>query len=195
MNHIIFSPVRRVITTIFLLIGILFLNAQSYTLDNTTSFLQVDGTSSLHDWHVDAEKQSGYIEFSDFDKVAINSIKLSVESESLKSGKSGMDKNTYKALKTKSFKNIDFNLIMVESIAKVSEGIYNVKGKGKMLICGVSQIIPLDFELIIKDKVISIIGKNTILMTDYGIKPPTALLGTIKTGNEIVITYKTVFKQ
>mgnify|MGYP001287990000 CR=1 FL=1 len=195
MNHIIFSPVRRVITTIFLLIGILFLNAQSYTLDNTTSFLQVDGTSSLHDWHVDAEKQSGYIEFSDFDKVAINSIKLSVESESLKSGKSGMDKNTYKALKTKSFKNIDFNLIMVESIAKVSEGIYNVKGKGKMLICGVSQIIPLDFELIIKDKVISIIGKNTILMTDYGIKPPTALLGTIKTGNEIVITHKTVFKQ
>ena len=194
MKHIIIFTSRSAFTSIFLLIGVLFLHAQTYTLDNKTSFLQVNGTSSLHDWHVDAEKQSGFIDFNNVDEVAINTIKFSVESESLKSGKSGMDRNTYKALKTKSFKNIEFNLTTVESVAKVTECVYNIKGKGKLIICGVTKIIPLDFKLMIKDKIMSISGENTILMTDYGIKPPTALLGTIKTGDEIVITYKTIFK-
>ena len=194
MKHIIIFTSRSAFTSIFLLIGVLFLHAQTYTLDNKTSFLQVNGTSSLHDWHVDAEKQSGFIDFNNVDEVAINTIKFSVESESLKSGKSGMDRNTYKALKTKSFKNIEFNLTTVESVAKVTKGVYNIKGKGKLIICGVTKIIPLDFKLMIKDKIMSISGENTILMTDYGIKPPTALLGTIKTGDEIVIKYKTIFK-
>jgi hypothetical protein len=36
-------------------------------------------------------------------------------------------------------------------------------------------------------------GSQTIKMTDYGITPPTALFGTLKTGDEITITFKTNF--
>ena len=32
-------------------------------------------------------------------------------------------------------------------------------------------------------------------MTDYGIEPPKALLGTIKTGDDIKIIFKTVFQK
>ncbi|TCK66684.1 YceI-like domain-containing protein [Winogradskyella wandonensis] len=194
MKSLITTQKKVLFSSLFLFASLSILCAQSYKLDNKTSFLQVNGTSSLHDWHVDAERQSGILEFSNIDEGAIKSIKFSVESESLKSGKSGMDKNTYKALKTKSFKTIDFSLTKIISVNELSEGHYNVKAEGKLLICGVSKVIPMDFELIIKNESAQIIGKNTLLMTDYGIEPPRALLGTIKTGDEIVISYKTVFK-
>jgi hypothetical protein len=51
-----------------------FVQAQKLTLDNETSFLQVLGTSSLHDWHIQAEKQSGNLVLSDADKLAISSL-------------------------------------------------------------------------------------------------------------------------
>src|SRR5690554_2123227 len=74
--------------------------AQEYSLNNATSELTVFGTSNLHDWDVKAEKQSGKLALDRSGQLQIKLLQVSVETESLKSGKSGMDKNTYKALKT-----------------------------------------------------------------------------------------------
>lgn len=169
------------------------LTAQKYTLDNETSFLQVLGTSSLHDWHVQAEKQSGTLIFSDADAFEILSISFSVESESLKSGKSGMYKKTYSTLKTDDFKTINYVFTKVLSTTEKEKGIYIVKAEGNLTICGVTNPITLDFEVSKKDSVIILSGSHKLLMTSFGVKPPKALLGTIKTGDEIEIKYKSVF--
>lgn len=180
------------ILALFLLAALSY--AQVYKLDNDTSFLKVEGTSSLHDWHVDAEQQSGTLEFSDIKQGQLKSIVFSVVSESLKSGKSSMDKNTYKALKTDKFPSIDFSFLRSTDISKTDDNTFQVVGIGKLTVCGVSKEIPMSFDLKLKNNVILISGENSILMTDYGIDPPKALLGTIKTGNELTITYKSVFK-
>jgi len=36
-------------------------------------------------------------------------------------------------------------------------------------------------------------GKQMIKMTDFGVKPPSALFGTLKAGTDITIYFKTVF--
>ena len=39
---------------------------------------------------------------------------------------------------------------------------------------------------------ITVIGEVSLLMTDYGIKPPTAMLGMLKTDPKITVTFETV---
>jgi hypothetical protein len=38
-------------------------------------------------------------------------------------------------------------------------------------------------------------GSQKIKMTDYGVSPPTALLGVLKTDNDIVLNFKTNFTE
>src|SRR5690554_6437329 len=92
--------------------------AQSYQLSNATSKLVVDGTSNIHDWQINAENQQGKLSaiLEDGQLTKIQKLDFSVIAESLKSGKSGMDKNTYKALNTSKYKQIVFKLTKVNSI-------------------------------------------------------------------------------
>ena len=80
--------------------------AQTYNLNNSASTLKVEGTSNVHDWEIDAKEQQGKLiaELADGQLVKISQLEFNVKAESLKSGKSGMDRNTYKwkVLKTRS---------------------------------------------------------------------------------------------
>lgn len=187
------KPIGTILTLVLLLCSQEVM-AQTFTLDSATSFLQVKGTSSLHDWHLDGEDQSGLIEFSDVSTAAISRLKFSVKSESLKSGKSSMDKNTFKALKTKTYKTIDFDFKEVTSIEKLSENNYMVSLNGNLTISGVAKQVTIGFKMVIENNLIKLNGEKTILMTDFGVEPPKALLGTITTGDEITIAFKPVFK-
>lgn len=129
-----FLPILLI--TVF--VSLQFAFSQTYKLDNNTCFMEVHGTSSLHDWHVDALEQSGKIVVKDSASLMIEALNFSVKSESLKSGKSGMDKNTYKALKTDKYKTIDFKFLSVESIESISDNYYKVSIKGDMTICDVT---------------------------------------------------------
>ena len=102
---------------VFFLAAIHLTQAQEFNLSNGESSLTVLGTSSLHDWHVEAEKQSGKIVFSNVQDCQIDKINVEIEAESLKSGKSSMDKNTYKALNTDKFKTISYQLVEVKSVS------------------------------------------------------------------------------
>ncbi|MCA0153351.1 YceI family protein [Winogradskyella vincentii] len=172
----------------------LSLDCQTYILNNDTSILEVHGTSSLHDWHVDAQNQSGTITFNDINSADIKNLSFTVRAESLKSGKRGMDKNTYKALKTDKFKTIDFKLLSISNSQKLSQHEYKLFIVGKLRVSGVEKQIPVELRLKIDNNKILVEGEKSILMTDFDIEPPKALLGTIKTGNKIRIVFNSVFK-
>ena len=176
------------------LFAIQSVTAQTYSLNNNTSFLEVHGTSSLHDWHVDAEEQSGKIVITNTENLEIKSLSFSVKAESLKSGKSSMDNNTYKALNTDDYKPIDFKLNSVKQVEKVKENSFKVSVLGNMTISGVTKTITLELTIKLDGTKVLIECEKSILMTDYGIDPPKALLGTIKTGNKINIIFKSVFE-
>lgn len=168
---------KKLIAIITLIIPIVFVNAQTLKLDKTTSELSILGTSTLHDWESVVE---------DFDVKAeitgqtINKIRFSAIVKSIKSGKSGMDDNTYKALKEKSYPDITFS-----ADALVIEG-NSIKGTGQLTIAGKTNEIPVNLE--IEDTArLSVRGSIELKMTDYDVPPPTAVFGTIKTGDDITI--------
>ncbi|MHA7843708.1 MAG: YceI family protein [Winogradskyella sp.] len=186
-------PKKSLLYTILFVISAVAYS-QDYKLDNDTSFMKIEGTSSLHDWHINVEKQAGNIVLEQSETVSVKGLNLTVESESLKSGKSRMDKNTYKALETDDYKKITFKLKKTTEIKSLGDNTYEVKGIGQLTIVGNTKDITMTLKIEIKDDMVLLSGKNEIKMTDFGVEPPTALLGTIKTGDAITITYKTTFK-
>jgi polyisoprenoid-binding protein YceI len=168
--------------------------AQQYSLVNSESEITVLGTSSLHDWHLTAEKQSGKLVFKNFEAGEIQKCYVQIVSKSLKSGKYSMDKNTYKALKTDSYKTISYQLVEVKETVSKGNGKFNIYTFGDLTILGIKKRVSLDFSLSIVDNKITLTGEKKIKMTDFNIDPPKALLGAITTGDEITINFSTKFK-
>ncbi len=106
-----------------------------------------------------------------------------------------MDKNTYKALKTDANPNISFVLTSA-TIVSTGGNNYKLSCQGKMSIAGKSNQTELVATGIYNpaDKSFTVTGIKKMKMTDYNVKPPSALLGTIKTGNDITISYNLKFK-
>ena len=169
--------------------------SQNYKIVKSNSTITVSGTSTIHDWDVISKDFNANILFKDFDTNQINNLSVSVTSESLKSGKSPMDKKTYKALQTDDFKTITFKMVEVKSNKKIDEDSYEVELIGTMKICGISKQVPINFLLTRANDGLNITGSCLMKMTDFNIEPPTALLGTIKTGDEISIKFNANFKK
>ena len=167
----------------------------TYQINNSSSMLKIEGTSTIHDWDMEATSYEGeaVMALNEASDLEIQSMRISLKAENLKSGHDGMDDNAYKALKTKNYPNIVFTLSKVESITK-TETHFNVKANGNLTIAGKTRNISLT--AVCKPQsngTFSFEGKTAIKMTDYGVDPPTALLGTIKTGNDLTIIYRAGF--
>lgn len=169
--------------------------AQESRVVLSESKLTVFGTSNLHDWEIQAKAMSGKstlaIEASDLK--AIKSLDFAVEVEQLKSGKSGMDNNTFKALNSKTYKTINYKLVSVTKITEISAGNFTVETQGDLTISGVTKRINQTFTVKIIGKKAVFSGKTKIDMTVYGVKPPTALMGTIKTGKDVTVDFKVTY--
>lgn len=184
---------KHALSFLFLIVFTQVTYAQEFNLNNQASKLIVAGTSSLHDWEITVERQKGQIVLDLSNKLNIEKLSLDVASESLKSGKGSMDKNTYKALNTDAFKSITFKLIDLKNATALDHGNYTIKAYGNLTIAGVTKKTNLDFNLYVASNKVTLKGEKTFKMTDYGVKPPKALFGTITTGDEITIKFNTVF--
>lgn len=188
MNRLL--SVRYIATAIVLMMWLPSFAQQSYTLSGSQQFT-VSGTSTIHDWDMVAtEKIAGVIKLTS-ENAKLNSIQaltINLPVQSLKSGKSAMDKNTYEALVEDKYPTIKFE--MTEFIS-VKGNVVQIKGK--LTIAGTSKTIPLTATYTQSSNAISFKGSFDILLTDYNVQPPTAVFGTIKTGNELTLKFESSF--
>jgi len=186
--------------TILLLILFIFsttIFAQNVLKSNIQkSDLIVKGTSSLHDWNMVSNKFNCSITVqNNAEMVLINDVKFTCNSNSLKSENSIMDKKAWDALKTDEFKFIQFNsneLIELKITSKKTEG----KIDGELILLGIKKKISLPYKSELDELGnLNIKGEISIKMSEFSIEPPTALMGTIKTGDVITISFQVVFDQ
>ncbi|MTI38391.1 YceI family protein [Fulvivirga lutimaris] len=169
--------------------------AQKYSLSSKESKLEVLGTSTLHDWEEVAEEMSGDAVISlENDQISIETLKFSVPVKALKSDHGAMDKNTYEALKSSKHPNIYYELKEVKSIEKNGQD-YSLKTSGNLTIAGVTKNIEMTVTSKPVGNTISFSGKVDFKMTDFKVDPPTALLGTVKTGDEITIQFNVKYNK
>ncbi len=152
------------------------------------SKVSVRGTSSMHDWEVAVEKYE--VEFllkhTDNGKISISNIRAAFSGASVTSDNSIMTGKARDALKVKEHPEIVFISDRAENVVR-NEGKISGTLIGKLSLGGVSKSIDIVFTGNIKGDSIHISGSEEVNMADYGIKPPTALLGTLKTGEKVTI--------
>ena len=169
--------------------------AQTYNVNNGASNLKVEGTSNVHDWEITAKDLQGSmkVQMTDGQLVQIDQIQLTVVAESLKSGKGGMDKNTYKALKTDKHKNITYQLQKVNNLDCTSKTDCKVTTTGVLTIAGTKQTVDMVFSAKVSGDKIVLTGERKIKMSEFKIDPPTAMFGTITTGDDVTIKFQIAF--
>ncbi|APS37799.1 MULTISPECIES: YceI family protein [Salegentibacter] len=169
---------------------------QNFKMDNSSEII-VEGTSNIHDWEMKATSKQGgaTITTEDGKLTGISKLQVSIPAESLESGKGGMDKNAYKALNTDKYKNIEFKLDEVKKIEANGSNSYKVNGLATLKISGVSKQVPVEFTAKLNGNKLEINGEESLNMTNYKIDPPTAMFGTITTGEEVTIKFKSTFSK
>ena len=167
---------------------------------STKSFqLTINGTSNVHDWSTKATNVivNGDFGLSNTSLEKINAASVKVKTKSLKSTKDSdlMDDRTHSTLKADKFPEITYVFTKVLSIQQSgSETIMNVTGN--LTLGGVTK--PTDLTLRIKTLPggdLEVKGTRKILMSNHGIKPPSFMLGAMKVGDEVTLTYDVVLKK
>ena len=67
-----------------------------------------------------------------------------------------------------------------------------LRAVGLLTIAGVAREVTLDLKTMRKEETMSVKGDLTLLMTDFGITPPKAMLGMLKTDPKVTITFETI---
>ncbi len=110
----------------------------------------------------------------------------------LKSEHSGLDKNLRKALSADKHPDIVYALERYEA-APLKDGL-RLGVEGALTVAGASQPAVLKATATVSGSLFIVEGEQTLLMTDYGVKPPTMMLGAVKTANKIVVKYRLEFE-
>jgi polyisoprenoid-binding protein YceI len=121
---------------------------------------------------------------------AVETFEIAIAAATLKSPKGdALDKNMYKALKVDEFPDITFKLTKFDFSGKPAGA---AKAIGVLKIAGVERQVTMDVTTKIDGEKLDVQGRVDLLMTDFGIKPPTAMMGMLKTDPKVTVTFETV---
>jgi polyisoprenoid-binding protein YceI len=122
----------------------------------------------------------------------LKTFDVSIPVKSLKSNESGLDKNMYKALKADACPSIDFHMTQYKVKTSSAEE-QPVRASGTLRVACQEKAVTLDTNVIPETGVLHVNGQYTLMMTDYGVKPPSMMMGAIKVKNPVVIHFDLLY--
>jgi polyisoprenoid-binding protein YceI len=163
------------------------------------SKLTLEGSSNVHDW---ACRSSAFVATVDVDTAftshplnevtrPIGKVAVTIPVKTLKCGHGKMDDNMYKALKAEQFPDIKYALstYTIDREHATADS-FTARTIGELTVSGQTIKVEIPVNVVrLPDGTARGEGTVSLLMTDFGIKPPVALLGTLRTKNEISIAF------
>jgi len=174
------------------------LHAQSVRLAvSPESKLWIEGGSNLHDWSckassIDAaiEVDESFVKTTTVASTSLKKVQVKVPVRNLKCGNGKMDNNLYKALKADDAPEISYILATFDVVPGAEKDSFTVKAVGALTVAGTEKTVNMDVTAArLPDGGVRAEGALPLLMTDFGVKPPTALLGTLRTDNKITVKF------
>ena len=160
------------------------------------SELSIAGTSNVHDFHCKTNKFNAYIDVDpgytkDLTKVAhpIVSVSVVIAVKSLSCGNKKMDENMYSTLQADKNQIIRYKLNGYDILNGSATG-FAAKTTGVLTILGKEKVVAMKIDAArLNDGKATAEGEETLLMSEFGIKPPSFMFGTMKVGDEIKIKF------
>ena len=156
------------------------------------SHLWIEGTSSLHDWRCEAPGLAGWIEVEARDGLAVPAADVAVPAAGLDCKNGTMNRKARAALAADDYPAIRFALDRAEVLPGTG-GAFDVAATGRLTVAGTTRAQRFTAAgQALPDGRFRFTGAVALRMTTFGIDPPTALLGTLKTGDEIVVGFEVI---
>jgi polyisoprenoid-binding protein YceI len=165
----------------------------------TQSELTFEGTSTLHAFHCKTTKLEATVNVDPTYMEArlsklnrpLKTVDVVIPVKSLSCGNEGLEKNMFKTLKADKYPEIRYQLSTYQIAGPTTDDGVTLQAIGTLTIAGQQKTI----EMLVKTDrglggIATATGTQSILMTDFGIKPPVFMLGTLKTGNKVTVSFK-----
>jgi len=200
---------KPLIALILLLAGAAIAAAQPAALPRAAvslgagSELWLEGTSTLHDYEsrtstlgftlrrdaaqadpADAAALDGWLRAG-----GLRGLELVVPVKSMRSGKTALDKNMVKALRTEEFPEIRFKL-NASQLGTARGDTLPVSAEGALRVAAKERLISVKGQLVRTAKGVWLEGSHAMKMSEYDIKPPKMMLGTLKVHDPIVVRFR-----
>jgi polyisoprenoid-binding protein YceI len=196
---------KSLLTLTLTLSAALAMHAQmtTFSAQPTGSKMKIDGSSTLKDWSMEGGIIAGAIELdskfvSEPTKAQPGKIpakvEVSIPVRTLKSGKTGMDNVAYQALNQTNYPKIQYSLteLTLKETPKDANGPFNFDSKGQLAIHGKTNAVTFPVTMTRSGNALKTSGTYKLKMSDYGIPPITPnipLMGFVKTGDEVTLTF------
>ncbi len=166
-------------------------------LSVSTAKVTVNGNSTLHPWtassstvkvtgiELAAAGEGDALQYA-LEPGALTAFDVAIPVRSLSSPKEGIDKNMHKALKAQEHADIRFRFTALEKVGA------RYRAVGLLTIAGVEKEVTLDLQVQRKDETLAVTGTTALVMTDFGVTPPKAMMGMIKTDPKVQIRIELV---
>ena len=160
------------------------------------SELSIAGTSNVHDFHCKTNKFSAYVDVDpgytrDLTKVSrpIVNVNVIIAVKSLSCGNKKMDENMYSTLQADKNQIIRYKLNGYD-ILNGSATAFAAKTTGVLTILGKEKVVAMKIDAArLNDGKATAEGEETLLMSEFGIKPPSFMFGTMKVGDEVKVKF------
>jgi polyisoprenoid-binding protein YceI len=162
----------------------------------------VSGTSNVHAWSASSDAvtlttvkvapaSEGDVLDAALKPGGLEAFTVSVPVASLQSPKGDIDKNMHKALMAEQHPAITFAVSRLEPAGPPN----SYRAIGTLTIAGQAREVPMTVAVERAGATLKATGSAPLVMTDFGIVPPKAMLGMLKTDPKVTITFDAVLAQ
>lgn len=150
------------------------------TFDKKTT-IRIEGTSNVHGWACEAGQLAGT---ATADAALLKGGTLSIPVSGIDCDNGTMNKNLQKALGASANPLIKFRLTGAEPA-----GANAVQLKGELTVAGKTRAVSTSAQLRQEGGGLRVSGQLPVKMSEFGVKPPVAMLGAMKTGDAVTVHF------
>lgn len=157
------------------------------------STLWVTGTSTVHDWKCDVKDVDGWIDAEVGETItSLSKAEVTVQANGLECKNGTMNKKAFNALDADKNPIISYTLKTAEITS--GKGMdFSAKTTGALTIAGKTQSVTATVRgQMMPDGDVRLSTTLPVTMSTYGIDPPTAMLGALKTGDDVMVHFEAV---
>ncbi|NNG10454.1 MAG: YceI family protein [Arenibacter sp.] len=160
---------------------------ESFSL-TSESTLKINGSSTIHDWTVEANSIKGNMEVKGEE---IKELLFQVDVAKINSERgAAMDKKMHAALKKEEHPQVSFKL---KEVKEVPEAVNTLHLKGLLTIAGVGKVVEITSQFQKEDGNYTFKGAKEITLQEFDMVPPTAMFGQIIVGDDVTVDFDLVF--
>jgi polyisoprenoid-binding protein YceI len=167
----------------------------TYKSSLSASAMTIAGTSNIHGWTIDVKDFACDMTIESLTTaLKIESVGFRGKVKSFESGNNQMNKKMLESLEANKYPEIRFVLKSASNVS-FQNNKFNGTITGDLSVAGKTRAESIQFRGdVLPNSKMKVTGSKKLKMSDFGIKPPTAMFGAMKTGDEVTVNFDLVLE-